>query len=227
MNLKAFVLSGLIIMKFIHLNKDVFKLFRFIKNNIVILIAVTIVLTLFFIIKKGSNDDELIKADNFHDEEWIEIDGEDEQQPFLNENQIVVDIKGEVKRPGVYQFENGARVNDLVNKAGGFLQTADETQVNLAQKLQDEMIVIVPRKIDGSSHDHGAIQSSHHSDIVKVNYATEEELQTLPGIGPAKAKAIADYRDEHGFFSRPEDLLNVSGIGEKTLENLIEYIQIP
>jgi len=138
---------------------------------------------------------------------------------------IVVDVKGAVKNPGVYEFNDGKRIYDLIKKAGGFLDDADETKVNLAQKLQDEMIIIVPEK--GEINDEVTPLQNANDNTVQINYATKEELETLPGIGPSKAQAIIDYREEQGMFKTNEDLLEISGIGEKTLENIEQYIQIP
>jgi len=138
---------------------------------------------------------------------------------------IVVDVKGAVKNTGVYEFNDGKRIYDLIKKAGGFLDDADETKVNLAQKLQDEMIIIVPEK--GEINDEVTPLQNANDNTVQINYATKEELETLPGIGPSKAQAIIDYREEQGMFKTNEDLLEISGIGEKTLENIEQYIQIP
>lgn len=154
----------------------------------------------------------------------VTTDNRDQENNNTEEERVIlVDIKGEVMTPGVYEMEAGARVKDVVSEAGGFTNDADENFINLAQKVIDEMVIIVPVK--------GAVENTS-SEIsgnskVRINYATVEEIQQLPGIGPSKAKAIVEYRDEHGYFNKAEDLLEVSGIGEKTLEALIEEIQVP
>ncbi|OPX04686.1 helix-hairpin-helix domain-containing protein [Geobacillus proteiniphilus] len=143
----------------------------------------------------------------------------------------VVDVKGAVAKPGVYEVAADARVRDVIALAGGLTNEADETKVNLAAKVRDEMMIYVPAKGEaapapdavGKSPSDGARDGPQ----VAVNTATEEELMQLPGIGPAKAKAIIAYREEHGPFQRVEDLLNVTGIGEKTLEKLKPYLLVP
>lgn len=156
----------------------------------------------------------------------------DENQEFSESNpvnettseQVLVDIKGAVANPGVYELIHNARIHDAIQMAGGFLDDADQSSVNLAQKVQDEMIINVPR--EGDENQKLAI-NDQAGDKVRINYASQEEIQTLNGIGPSKAQAIIAHRDEHGFFKTIEDLLEVSGIGEKTLENIRDAIQVP
>lgn len=136
----------------------------------------------------------------------------------------VVDVKGEVEDPGVYEMDTDARVNDVIEDAGGFTGKADETFVNLAEKVQDEMIIHVPKT--GEEDVKGEASNTEHSKV-KLNYATQEEIEKLSGIGPSKAEAIIQYREENGFFQTPEDLLDISGIGEKTLEIIGDELQIP
>lgn len=138
------------------------------------------------------------------------------------EGKAIVDIKGEIRNPGVYELDIDARVNDVIQLAGGFTNTADQSMINLAQKVHDEMIIIVPEKGEESN----GTQNSHNNKI-RINYASQEEVETLSGIGPSKAAAIIQYREENGLFQQVEDLLEVSGIGEKTLETIREEIQIP
>src|SRR5690625_2610054 len=136
---------------------------------------------------------------------------------------VVIDVKGEVKNPGVYEITSQSRVNDVILKAGGLTEQADEQQVNLAEIVYDEMVIFIPAI--GDESERSVIQGL--SDKVHVNRATVTELETLSGIGPAKAAAIINYRDEHGPFQSVEDLLNVPGIGQKTLDNIIDDLQIP
>ncbi|QGS68904.1 ComEA family DNA-binding protein [Oceanobacillus sp. 143] len=145
--------------------------------------------------------------------------------PAVNENSFaVIDVKGAVLKPGVYEISLDSRVNDVILKAGGFTADADQTGVNLAQKVQDEMILVIPKIGEQTAL---AASSSDDSGKVRINYATQEEIENLNGIGPSKAQAIIAHRDEHGFFQTVEDLLEVSGIGEKTLENMKDSIQVP
>ena len=145
-----------------------------------------------------------------------------------------VDIKGEVLRPGVYEFSCESRIQEVIKKAGGFTEEADETKINLAQKITDQMQIIVPKL--NASQDGGVIEedsktnqkslSSSKQGIVNVNTATLEELQTLKGIGKKKAEAILQYRKEHGAFHSKEDLLQVKGIGKKALEAIESQVSV-
>lgn len=185
---------------------------------IIIVSGVIILIFAFFIKEYKSVHDE----DNFY-EEFINgtFDDEDIIQEEINAT-IIIDIKGEVKKPGVYEVDKDLRVNDVILLAGGLTDQADEFAINLAQKLQDEMVIHVP-KIGEETEGSIAVTNGK----IKINYATQEEIETLNGIGPAKAQAIIQYREENGFFNTIEDLLNVSGIGEKTLENIKDDIQVP
>ena len=140
-----------------------------------------------------------------------------------------VDIKGEVLRPGVYEFSCESRIQEVIKKAGGFTEEADEIKINLAQKISDQMQIIVPNlnsKQEGGvtegNSEKGNLSNTTPSNLkqgtVNINTATLEELQTIKGIGKKKAEAILQYRKEHGAFRTKEDLLRVKGIGKKALE---------
>ena len=140
-----------------------------------------------------------------------------------------VDIKGEVLRPGVYEFSCESRIQEVIKKAGGFTEEADETKINLAQIITDQMQIIVPNVhskqeggvTEGNSekgNTSNTTPSNSKQGTVNINTATLEELQTIKGIGKKKAEAILQYRKEHGAFRTKEDLLQVKGIGKKALE---------
>ena len=140
-----------------------------------------------------------------------------------------VDIKGEILQPGVYEFSCESRMQDVIKKAGGFTEEADETKINLAQKITDQMQIIVPNLhskqeggvTEGNSekgNSSNSTPSNSKQGTVNINTATLEELQTIKGIGKKKAEAILQYRKEHGAFRTKEDLLQVKGIGKKALE---------
>ena len=140
-----------------------------------------------------------------------------------------VDIKGEVLRPGVYEFSCESRIQEVIKKAGGFTEEADETKINLAQKITDQMQIIVPnvhfKQEGGATEENSGKGSSTNTSVsnskqetININTATLEELQTIKGIGKKKAEAILQYRKEHGAFRTKEDLLQVKGIGKKGLE---------
>lgn len=146
---------------------------------------------------------------------------------------IMVDIQGAVKFPGVYSLMEGDRLVDAIHAAGGYLDDADSRMLNHAMKLPDEFFIYVPREgeeVDfsgpsGTFHpEHGG--SSEDDGKVNINTADVQELMTIPGIGPSKAAAIIQYREEHGAFASLEAIMEVSGIGQKTFEKLESFITV-
>jgi competence protein ComEA len=141
---------------------------------------------------------------------------------------LVIDIKGAVRNPGIYHVHSSDRVIDGIALAGGLTKKADRNKINLAQKVADEMVIYVPVKGDknvGEIAGQGGITGTSQGQSgpeqkVNVNTADEQGMQNLPGIGPAKAKAIIQYREEHGPFKSLDELTNVSGIGDKSLEKI-------
>ncbi|HAM81317.1 helix-hairpin-helix domain-containing protein [Ornithinibacillus bavariensis] len=187
------------------------------KNLFAIGIGITALIVLFFMINREKPSTTITPLEQ-------ETSLPNETNLESNESQLMVDIKGEVMSPGVYDMPSDARVKDVVDAAGGFTKDADQQMINLAQKVLDEMIIIVPKH--GEMESDGTSEQSKQGKV-RINYASEEEIQQLPGIGPSKARAIIQYREEFGYFKQVEDLLEVSGIGEKTLDALKEEIQIP
>ncbi len=143
---------------------------------------------------------------------------------------VFVDVKGSVREPGVYQIEKDGRVKDAIKRAGGLLPEADPNSVNLAQKLKDEMVVEVVRKGEKSSlivaDSSGSASGQAEATKVNINQATAQDLEQVPGIGKAKAAAIIEYREKEGLFTKIEDLTQISGIGEKTLEKLKAHLEV-
>ncbi|MEW5784727.1 MAG: helix-hairpin-helix domain-containing protein [Bacillota bacterium] len=132
---------------------------------------------------------------------------------------IVVHIVGAVQNPGVYRLSPGSRVQDLLIAAGGSAADADLEQINLARPLMDGEQVQILRI--------GEVPGAGRADAkVNINRATVEELATLPGIGPVRAQRIFDYRAQHGFFTDPRELMDVSGIGEGIYQNIADLITV-
>ena len=161
--------------------------------------------------------------------------GTSEVQDSESSSQVTVDVKGEVKHPGVYQLKAGSRIYDALQKAGGMTAEADTKSVNQAQKLADEAVIYVAKIGEGgadvtagaaSGSSQPASSDSAKSDLVNLNTATETELQTISGIGQKRAQDIIAYRESNGGFKSVDDLKNVSGIGAKTLEKLKEYVTV-
>ena len=142
------------------------------------------------------------------------------------ETQVVIDIKGAVKKPGVYELDVGARVKDAVLLAGGLTTDAEESTLNLAEQIHDQQMIYVPNQEEVQEQPTNNEGTSQELTKININMADSMELQQLSGIGAAKAQAIIDYREENGKFQSIEALKEVSGIGEKTLERLREYLTI-
>jgi competence protein ComEA len=147
---------------------------------------------------------------------------------------VMVDVKGEIKQPGVYQSNQTERVIDVIQRAGGLTDNADQSQVNFAANIQDEMVIYIPAKGEASTSSPAtspapsgtANSSGKNTGKININKADENELQNLPGVGPAKAAAIIQYRKENGPFQTVEDIKKISGIGDKTFEKLKESISV-
>lgn len=141
-------------------------------------------------------------------------------------SELFIDVKGEVIKPNVYKLPEGSRILDAINIAGGFTETADQTKINLAARIQDEMVIYVSKIGEDTNFDENLTIGQEKKGKVNLNTATIEELQGLSGIGPSKAASIVDYREEKGQFEKVEDLVNVSGIGEKSLEKIRDEITV-
>ena len=148
------------------------------------------------------------KAENRHDEK------------------IFVDVKGAVKHPGVFETTKDKRVKDLIEEAGGLLDDADTSTLNLSQKVKDQMVIYVlkhgekPKQIsDGGS-------SSSNADVININIANLEQLMKISGVGKTKAEAIISYREKNGDFKKKEDITKVRGIGKATFEKIKDKIEV-
>lgn len=146
-------------------------------------------------------------------------------------NKIFIDIKGQINHPGVYQLDNSLLINDAIKIAGGATADADLNQINLAQKLQDEMVIYIPKigeeNSDQPATDHQADSTNSQSDSkININSADLNQLQDLNGVGEKKAELIIEYRNQNGKFKSVDDLANVKGFGAKTIDNLRDQVTV-
>lgn len=147
----------------------------------------------------------------------------------LEQDLIIVDVKGAVKSPGIYDLPVGSRVNDAVQKAGGLTEQADSKLLNLAQKVNDEALVYVPTKgeeVASQQAGSGAASSTSKEKKVNLNKASLEELKQVKGLGGKRAQDIIDHRESNGKFKSVDELKKVSGIGAKTIEKLKDYVTV-
>lgn len=164
-----------------------------------------------------------------------------------------VDIKGEVKKPGTYKIEEGKRVIDVINLAGGLTKSADTSANNLSMKVKDEMVIVIYsddeikdfetvkekesliinncNKKNNNIINDSCVSNEEFSDVsddvkelVSINSASKEELMTVSGIGESKALAIIEYRNKNGLFKDISEVKNVSGIGDSLYEKIKDYI---
>lgn len=169
-----------------------------------------------------SSDDEF---------EETEETKEDSNQTQANET-IKVHIAGEINKEGVYEVNNGDRLDDLVKRAGGLTKDANSKKINLAMKLEDQMKIYIPSIYDfedepSTTNENLLILDKPSTEIEKINInkASKEELMTLPNIGEKRAEAIIEYR-ENSPFKKIEDIKNVTGIGEKFYQSLKDLITV-
>ena len=156
------------------------------------------------------------------------------------EKNIFVHIAGCVQKEGMLELSSNSRIADAIEKAGGLTQEADLSDINLAYLLEDGMKIYIPNQNERQENNEKTknipkeentpsmqIQDTNtKQDVININTATQEELDTLPGIGPATAAKIIAYRKEKGKFNNKEEIKEVSGIGEAKYEKINEYISI-
>jgi len=139
--------------------------------------------------------------------------------------ELVVDVVGAVRRPGLYRLPHGSRIADAVERAGGTTRTAQLDLLNLAAPVADGEQVVVPRRgPSATSGSAGGSPGAPSGGPVHLSTATLEQLDALPGVGPVTAQKILDYRQQHGAFTSVEELDAVPGIGPARLEQLKDLV---
>jgi competence protein ComEA len=214
---------------------------------VAVLLIIVLSGTIYILSNVSGNDENLVFASD------ININNEEDEPPLVEVIEtIYVDVKGAVKKPGVYELKSTERVNDAVLKSGGLKETADTSIINLSKRLTDEMVIIVYTKeevkkmtennpiikyIDKECQcpeitNQACINNNEQSNDIEnktkisLNNATLEQLQTLPGIGSSKAIEIVNYRDNNGGFKSIDELKEISGIGSATFEKLKDLVTI-
>lgn len=185
------------------------------------------------LINKFTKDDEIVMVSDSNQENKVE-NNKDIPDEIMNQDKKVY-ISGEIKNSGVYDINDGDRLDDLVKRAGGLTEKADINSINLAMRLEDQMKIYIPnidenQNINNDNTNLAIGQVSNDlTDLqnkkININLASKEELMTLPNIGEKRAQAILDYRQENRF-KKIEDIKNVSGIGDKYFEAMKDLITV-
>ena len=205
--------------------EDVVLFFRQNVKSVILAFVCSLVLIiggLFYFNKNKTEDYSGVSFSNISNE----TNNKDEKAEDKHDEKIFVDVKGAVKHPGVFETTKDKRVKDLIEEAGGLLDDADTSTLNLSQKVKDQMIIYVlkhgekPKQIsDGST-------SSTNGDVININTANKEQLMKISGVGKTKAEAIISYREKNGDFKKKEDITKVHGIGKATFEKIKDKIEV-
>ena len=205
--------------------EDVVLFFRQNVKSVILAFVCSLVLIiggLFYFNKNKTEDYSGVSFSNISNE----TNNKDEKAENRHDEKIFVDVKGAVKHPGVFETTKDKRVKDLIEEAGGLLDDADTSTLNLSQKVKDQMVIYVlkhgekPKQIsDGGS-------SSSNTDVININTANKERLMKISGVGKTKAEAIISYREKNGDFKKKEDITKVHGIGKATFEKIKDKIEV-
>ena len=204
--------------------EDVVLFFRQNVKSIILAFVCSLVLIiggLFYFNQNKTEDYSGVSFSNISNE----TNNKDEKAENRHDEKIFVDVKGAVKHPGVFETTKDKRVKDLIEEAGGLLDDADTSTLNLSQKVKDQMIIYVlkhgekPKQISDSS-------SSSNTDVININTANKEQLMKISGVGKTKAEEIISYREKNGDFKKKEDITKVHGIGKATFEKIKDKIEV-
>ena len=205
--------------------EDVVLFFRQNVKSIILAFVCSLVLiigALFYFNQNKTEDYSGVSFSNISNE----INNKDERAENRHDEKIFVDVKGAVKHPGVFETTKDKRVKDLIEEAGGLLDDADTSTLNLSQKVKDQMVIYVlkhgekPKQISDSG------SSSSNTDVININTANLEQLMKISGVGKTKAEAIISYREKNGDFKKKEDITKVRGIGKATFEKIKDKIEV-
>lgn len=214
------------------------------KRNIVLIMLVFLCVITSFILY-GKNKSKVFK-DEYMKNIFVEEEAPDDNSVEVNaepikevkgENQltkgtkmIVVEIKGEVANPDVYEISEGSIIRDLITKAGGLTNEANIDKINRADKLRDNQLIVIPNKNELSNANTNINVSKEgntaEDGIININTASLEELQKINGVGEVKAKSIINYREKNGGFKSIDEMKNIEGIGDKTFEKMKDQITV-
>lgn len=198
------------------------------KEKIIIaVIGVILIISLIIYFIDRNGEDEYIEINN----EIANLTEEEVVEEIEEGEEIILHIIGAVKNPGIVKIKEGSRIVDVIEAAGGITEDADISKINLAYIVEDGQKIFVPSITDEITEETEYVTSESGDNIivdnnegenmmVNINKATQTELETLPGIGPAMALRIIEHREENGNFENIEEIKNVKGIGDAKFENI-------
>lgn len=194
-------------------------------NKMIIILSITIIIIFILIVLYE-------KQNEYENIEYEEIINNQEEIVETKES-IKVHISGQTNYNGILELEEGSRIDDAINKAGGLTSEADITNINLAYELLDGQKIYIPKQNEEIKTELVTVGSgiltedmNGNSNKININSATQTQLEELPGVGPSLALKIIKYREENGKFKNIEELKNVSGIGESKYEEMKEIVTV-
>ena len=205
--------------------EDVVLFFRQNVKSIILAFVCSLVLIiggLFYFNQNKTEDYSDVSFSNISNE----INNKDEKAEDKHDEKIFVDVKGAVKHPGVFETTKDKRVKDLIEEAGGLLDDADTSTLNLSQKVKDQMVIYVLKHGEKPKQMSDGGSSSSNTDVININTANKEQLMKISGVGKTKAEAIISYREKNGDFKKKEDITKVHGIGKATFEKIKDKIEV-
>ena len=205
--------------------EDVVLFFRQNVKSIILAFVCSLVLIiggLFYFNQNKTEDYSGVSFSNISNE----TNNKDERAENRHDEKIFVDVKGAVKYPGVFETTKDKRVKDLIEEAGGLLDDADTSTLNLSQKVKDQMVIYVLKHGEKSKQISDGGTNSSNGDVININTANKEQLMKISGVGKTKAEAIISYREKNGDFKKKEDITKVHGIGKATFEKIKDKIEV-
>ena len=205
--------------------EDVVLFFRQNVKSIILAFVCSLVLIiggLFYFNQNKTEDYSGVSFSNISNE----TNNKDEKAEDKHDEKIFVDVKGAVKHPGVFETTKDKRVKDLIEEAGGLLDDADTSTLNLSQKVKDQMVIYVLKHGEKPKQISDGGRSSSNTDVININTANKEQLMKISGVGKTKAEAIISYREKNGDFKKKEDITKVHGIGKATFEKIKDKIEV-
>ncbi|MDI6605290.1 MAG: ComEA family DNA-binding protein [Thermoanaerobacteraceae bacterium] len=211
-------------------------MFNFSKKQqyaVIILICIALCISGYFIVERSKNQQD-IKVQTATSKSSVSKNSKGNNETIKNfdsKKELKVYITGLVKSPGVYIMKEGDRIDDAIKLAGGVIEGADLSNINLAEKVKDEQMIKVTKIGENpgnqsSNTGNSSVNIAGNNGKININTASKEQLDSLPGIGAVTAQKIIDFREQHGKFQKIDDIMNVPRIGQKLFEQIKDKITV-